>query len=462
MKKMLAILLALALLLALCACGESKSEAPAATQAPAAEKAGETGSAALPEKPADAQGEKSAAAAPSEAPVKAAGPEGYYKATESIGADGKREDMSELEALGMAYYLVLEADGTGYMEMLGEKTPLQWSGSTITDDEGNASGFHYADDQIMLEGESSKMIFVRLTDEQLADYQENGSGSIEDILGGLIDLFGSGADDTVYVETEGMIGDYAVRFVGAEALKDADGKDALRVWYDFTNQSAEVVTAGTLNIDAEQGEDADYMAWTYVDSEVSVPEDETDYLAVAPGYTVRCAMLRSFDPAGGEIAIKAYNWDGEGVVYHLDPANLPGAPADEFVIGATPDTEVAYMFDVAESDDAVELLGIERVKDWDDEDAVLVRFRFTNTGDEATSFGMARDTYALQDGYGLESAVYMDGAEEEQENTWTDIAPGESVEVAMAFLLRTDSPVVVTSKDSFLNESYIGAVYALP
>lgn len=462
MKKMLAILLALALLLALCACGESKSEAPAATQAPAAEKSGgETGSAALPEKPADAAGEKSAAAAPSEAPVKADGPEGYYKATESIGADGKREDMSELEALGMAYYLVLEADGTGYMEMFGEKTPLQWDGSTIRDDEGNISGFHYADDQIMLEGESSKMIFVRLTDEQLADYQENGSGSIEDILGGLIDLFGSGEDTTVYVETEGMIGDYAVRFVGAEALKDAEGKDALRVWYDFTNQSAEVVTAGTLNIDAEQGEDAEYMAWTYIDSDVSVPEDETDYLAVAPGFTVRCAMLRSYDPAGGEIAIKAYNWDGEGVVYHLDPANLPGAPADAFTYGEAVEG-VGYMDGVPAADDAVELLGIERVKDWDDEDAVLIRFRFTNIGSSEASFGMARDNYALQDGYGLESAVYMDGAEEEQENVWTDIAPGESVEVALAFLLRTGSPVVVTSKDSFLNESYVGAVYALP
>ena len=461
MKKMLAILLALALLLALCACGESKSEAPAATQAPAAEKAGETGSAALPEKPADAQGEKSPAAAPSEAPVKAAGPEGYYKATESIGADGKREDMAELEALGMAYYLVLEADGTGYMDMLGEKTPLQWDGGTIRDDEGNVSAFHYADDQIMLEGESSKKIFVRLTDEQLADYQEHGSGSIEDILGGLIDLFGNFEDTTVYVETEGMIGDYAVRFVGAEALKDADGKDALRVWYDFTNQSGEVVTAAALNLDAEQGEDADYMAWTYVDSEVSVPEDDTEYLAVAPGFKVRCALLYEFDPAGGEIAIKAYNWDGEGVVYHLDPANLPGAPADTFTYGEAVEG-VGYMDGVPASDDAVEILGIERVKDWDDEDAVLVRFRFTNIGSSEASFGMARDNYALQDGYGLESAVYMDGAEEEQENVWTDIAPGESVEVALAFLLRTDSPVAVSSKDSFLNESYVGAAFELP
>ena len=105
MKKMLAILLALALLLALCACGESKSEAPAATQAPAAESGGGTGSAALPDKPADAAGEKApaaaseAAAAPSEAPVKADGPEGYYKAVESIGAAGEELGYSPLVRL---------------------------------------------------------------------------------------------------------------------------------------------------------------------------------------------------------------------------------------------------------------------------------------------------------------------------------------------------------------------------
>ena len=132
------------------------------------------------------------------------------------------------------------------------------------------------------------------------------------------------------------------------------------------------------------------------------------------------------------------------------------------MLGATPDDEVAYMYGVAETDDNVEILDGELVEDWDGEDAVLIRFRFTNTGDEETSFGMERNTYALQDGYGLRETGCFDTAEEEQDNVWADIAPGESIEVAMVFLLRSNSPIAVTSKDSFGDGSYIGVVFDMP
>lgn len=67
--------------------------------------------------------------------------------------------------------------------------------------------------------------------------------------------------------------------------------------------------------------------------------------------------------------------------------------------------------------------------------------------------------YCVQDGFGLEESG-SDAYSEEQSNVLEDVVPGESIECAGVFLLRTDDPFAVVFKD-FFTEEYFGKTFEL-
>ena len=450
MKKAISILLALCLLLALGACGEkeepAKTDAPAAADLPA--KTELPSKADTPAK-ADAPAQTAAPAKPdAPAPAAAESPAGYYKLLEST-EDGVTESTEEMEAMGLIYYLVLESDGTGYMEILGEKDELTWDDKVFKSEDTEPSEYRYADGKITILGDDgASMVFVRLTAEEEANFLENGSGTIEDIFNGL-------TQDGERFDTYGELDGFALRFIGAEAAKDSDGKPAVRVWYEFTNLSDRVTDAFTevYFTAVQDGNDLEF-AYIYED----VPESGYCDLGVAPNYTMRCTELFSYDPDGGEIEIAAGGLYGDNVVYTIDPQALPGAPADDFVLG-DPDFGTDYMDELWDSDENLTILDAEAVEDWDGEEAILVHMTFTNNTDEAQCFFLCYSVYALQDGAGLVSA-YCDEYSEEQDNIYVDIEPGDSIDVAAVFVLRGDGPIAFAASGAYeLEDSYLGCVY---
>ena len=79
---------------------------------------------------------------------------------------------------------------------------------------------------------------------------------------------------------------------------------------------------------------------------------------------------------------------------------------------------------------------------------IRVYFEYTNTEDEDTAFYWRYSPYAFQDGYALESTS-VEKAMPEDENLMHEIAPGETIESAMVFTLRSGSPIVLlVSEDS--------------
>ncbi len=253
------------------------------------------------------------------------------------------------------------------------------------------------------------------------------------------------------------VGAYRVEFVGAEALEDDDGESAIRVWYDFTNASEQVVTPfEALTFTVEQDGDELDIAYLYDD----VPEAANGSFAVAPGYTARCAQLYGYDPALGAVTATLGDYYGEAATCEFDPNALPGAPEyDGPAWEADPGTP-AYMLDVSETGEGVEILGVEAGVDWDDESVIIVRYRFTNNSGDDASFFSAFAAYAVQDGFGLERSESAEYARE-QENVTEEIAPGESIECACAYLLRTDDPVAVVLKE-FAGDGYFGQVFEVP
>jgi len=265
------------------------------------------------------------------------------------------------------------------------------------------------------------------------------------------------APAAVWEPVTAELGDYTVTVLGAEAFEDADDAPALRVYYDFTNNSDMVVSAwGQLSFYVEQ--DGYELNDTYDHAEDDVDEYGNDMLNVIPGVTIRCIAEYTYKPDGGVVSFTMEEWDTEEtLVVEIDPQNLSGRPgALEFPTIDEP-TWTQDMPLMATLDDAydVEIIDYEVVEGYDG-DILRVYVDFTNNSDEATSLWLETYYMALQDGVELEYDFAVESVEEE-ENASLDIEPGTTITCAITYELRTDSPVEVMIYDNW-EETFVGTV----
>ncbi|MCM1113976.1 MAG: DUF5067 domain-containing protein [Clostridium sp.] len=92
--------------------------------------------------------------------------------------------------------------------------------------------------------------------------------------------------------------------------------------------------------------------------------------------------------------------------------------------------------------------GAKICKDWEGKDAVLITYDFTNNSDEATSFDVALEANAYQDGIGLETAILED---EDTDYLDVNIKPGVTKAVNKAYLLRDTSTAVEIEINEWLS-----------
>ena len=257
---------------------------------------------------------------------------GVYKLV-SISEDGESEDLSSLESMGMRCFLVLSDDGTGCLDMFGEQAALRWDDTSLfyveedgESGEDDATPYTYEDGVLTLTDDENSMTFTRLTEEELEDYETNGSGSLDDLLAGL-DLGSYEVEipegDPSTGPVSGTIDGHPVTILGAERV-DEDGESYLRFYYDFTNGGDEDASAyWEIYFDAVQ--DGEALSETSLDA--SVPEDENDMIDIAPGETIRCTLIYGFDPDGGTVGLRFSDLDDEDFLYYyVDPQAPSGAP----------------------------------------------------------------------------------------------------------------------------------------
>ena len=83
---------------------------------------------------------------------------GTWELTEFT-SDG--EDLgSQIKAMGFTVTLVMNEDGTGYMDMLGEKLEFTWKGNRITTSDGT-SPFKVEGDTLTIDEGTDIMVFAR-------------------------------------------------------------------------------------------------------------------------------------------------------------------------------------------------------------------------------------------------------------------------------------------------------------
>lgn len=258
------------------------------------------------------------------------------------------------------------------------------------------------------------------------------------------------------------LGAYTVTILGAEAFKDSDGEDALRVYYDFTNNSDETECA-FMALNFEVSQDGYPVETTYASYEDDVIEYGNDSLDVRPGVTIRCIAEYFMKADGGVITFTVSNyWTDEEMTVEFDPQNLPGTPTSDFLVNPITDpqwvagwaTEGTYNEDFYMSIDSMEL-----TEDYDGNRMIRVYFTFTNNSDEATSMWWASDITLFQDGVELDSGYSSDGVETD-DNYTMNVEPGQTVTCSECWILTSDSPVEVEIADDW-SESYLGCIYTL-
>lgn len=259
------------------------------------------------------------------------------------------------------------------------------------------------------------------------------------------------------------IGGYDVSIVGAELFEDTDDKDAIRVYWDFTNTSDETTYASCdLSIFMEQ--EGFELAYTYDDYEDDVPEYGNNSLDLRPGTSIRCIEEYNCKADGDLISFTIYNWydEEDAVTVEFDPKNLPGRPEADLETQTVDDPQ--WLGDCASEgyvgENAYVVIDTAEIVDgWDSgEEVIRVYFEFTNESDEAASMWWATYYRAFQDGIELEE----DWAEvdvDEDENMSLDIEPGETIYCSNCWELRSDSPVEIEVYDSW-SEEYIGCIFS--
>jgi len=119
----------------------------------------------------------------------------------------------------------------------------------------------------------------------------------------------------------------------------------------------------------------------------------------------------------------------------------------EIAEGGVTELSVAPGSDTAQTIDdyAVSIISYKIGEDYQGKKAIIFDLGFTNNGDKATSFALAIDFSAFQDGVELETAILHD--DDLSGSSIRDVKPGAGIETMAAFVLTNDtSPVEIEIK----------------
>ncbi len=430
-RKIIALLMAVTMLLALCACGESKQ-----------------------------QGNKAA-------------PEVGYFVFESMEEDGESITMEDLEEYGIdadSFYLVMEADGTGYLVIPNEDAEaFTWADSKMKSGDDEIP-YTIDGDTLTLEEDGIKMVFTRSSDEPPAKpsltYRDEEEAESLETPEEVTPLDGDGMtnDSTPTASSESVsadLGDYHITILSAEQFTDSSNKDAIRFYFDFTNNSDEEESFFfACNTEAYQEGYELVSTYSYYGE---VPEDGNYSLEILPGTTIRCISEYNFKPDGGEVEFTiTEGYDGESVTMTFAPQALLGRPAEDYTIEpCSSDTlvENCPSEGVYDEDYYISITRSEVIDGWDDgEKAIRIYFDFTNNSEEATAFWTEATLLAMQDGIEL-NTTWGDESVPEEDNNTVDIQPGETITVAECFTLHdTGSPVAIKVID-YWNGNHLGTTF---
>ena len=369
----------------------------------------------------------------------------------------------ELKAKNKATVSILETEFDGKWALEGNALTLTLTGA---DYEGTLSNgvieidlfglvYTFAKDGAVVPTPTPASTPTPAVDEQPAESGDKGDAPVEEATPAPV------ADIPAFAVTEANYGDFTVVMMGAEYFDDIDGKDAIRFYYDFYNNSNTVLTPWW-EIDFVVMQNGVECESTFDSYEDDVPEYGNEDLALRPGAANRCIGEYLMDPNSGAVTVEVSpSWiDGGPMTVVFDPQNLPGRPSPDFQIA--PVAEPRWLegrSDIGTIDGEYDIFidNAEVAQGYDGETLVRVYFDFTNNSAEACSFFWACTVTAYQDGVELPTSWAAETVPEE-DNFYTDVEPGASIRVAVVYEVRSANPIEVEINNTGA-EGGLGAIY---
>lgn len=360
-------------------------------------------------------------------------------------------------------YVLLDEDGTGKMMFMEEEYPIKkWTLSdsdfTFTLEDGDKFTGTYEDG--VLDGTFAGMDYVFDMNGATASKKDPAAKAEETAETEPEAETEAAPAASTGVLAEADLGKYHVAVVGVEEFTDASDAPAVRLYYDFTNNSDDRTGGSDISVEGKQS--GIELVSTYAMSQDDVPEYGNSSLYVYPGVTIRCIREFSYNPeAGGTIVftLEDYWASDETLTVEVDATNLPGAPAEPLEITPITDPNCTDGWATeGEYDDCYfKLLDFEVVEAdsySDCEQVIRFYFEYTNNTDEAESAWWNSNFTAYQDGIQLSSDSADDRVDSDDMYS-EDIEPGETATCSVCFGLRSDSPVELMLIDTW-DDIYIG------
>lgn len=442
MKRFSLVLLAVCLLLSLAGCaGRTKAE-PVTRVTPEAE---------APDIPAPAE-------EPEDTPAPTDTPEpwgstadsgvlaGYYTPL-CVDEGGEILELRNIEELELVEYLYLDLreDGTGTASLF-DPFEITWNENSMTL-EGETVPLVLGEDgsvTVDLSEPDYELLFTFVKGERPAEEskQQEPSAPEEPTEGAPLEEFQPVSGD--------IDGKYHIEIAGASYFQDYEGRDAIRVYYLFTNISDDVATTWwVLNVAAEQS--GELLEYTFAsDDGVNGLENYAGY-SVQPGITVPCVESFCADMNGGPITVTISDEDSVTAVF--DPWSLAGfSPLGDWEIEPVDDPQFYSGYPHGASTDGydIEIIDAELVDPMPgrETDTLRVYFQLANKTDEAMETYWLAAVMAYQDG--IELTTEPAAQWQESDGLYGEIIqPGETVVFSVCWNLRTENPVEVVIADSY-------------
>ena len=282
-------------------------------------------------------------------------------------------------------------------------------------------------------------------------------GSISDA-----DISDNPAVSTNTISGSGTVGSSYISVIGAEEFYDVDNNAALRVYYEFTNNSEHEASANS-SIECTAKQDGSSLSATYAWDDTDVFGN--DKLYIRPGVTIQCCCEFKYDPKGGSIdfavAPASDDKSGGSVTATYLPGELPGAPAP-YVAETIDDPQWTYALpsEASIDDYYITVLQAELTTDYYSSPAIRIYYEFTNNSQSDCSLNDALFTIAYQDGIELKYTSELVGLLSD-ENYFTPISPGQTVSVSCVFILRNNSSPVEAEVESYSSYNAVGQTYKI-
>ena len=362
-------------------------------------------------------------------------------------AHSKETGTMDFAKLSVSYTLEISEDGSAELVFFDEVADGKWvkSGKGI-----DLTCKDMSDDVIYCYIENDELVLELFSDSDETFYFTKSSS-------GKSSKSTTAARDTTIATTEkpaspeaseGKLGDYYIKILDSKLQEGDDGETLLVQYFEYTNNSDEEKTFFfAFNYDAYQDKsllstgylydaaDENYNIFSYVEPGESIIVCEYYVLENKDNITIEVSEFLNFNDKAPTVT-KSVSYNSlEWVETVVVPTTTTAAETKGNVnTGDAVEGEIGDYY--------VKILNAEIVEGDDGETILAQYYEFTNLSDEDQSFFFAMIYYAYQDGNELEFGYLYDSAPE-NDDLFTDIAPGESIIICEYFVLESDSDITV-------------------